>query len=85
MSTAPTLTLELERKKELSRLSELAQKYPVPNPSICFEDETEKEFDELVKLWTQNKISYERLMKNYPTYNMSVWRKLLTSLAERFP
>lgn len=51
-----------------------------PKGVICVEDEQEKEFSALLKLWLTDKISYEKLVENMPDQYQSKWRLLLRKI-----
>ncbi|MEK6552386.1 MAG: hypothetical protein AABZ54_02930 [Bacteroidota bacterium] len=53
------------------------QKQIFPKGIICPEDEQEKEFAALLKLWLSDQISYEKLVENMPDQYQSKWRLLL--------
>lgn len=55
--------------------------YPIG--AICLEDEQEKEFAALLKLWLANQISYEKLVENMPDQYQSKWRVLLKRVFRR--
>jgi hypothetical protein len=44
---------------------------------ICDIDPEEKQFDQLVKLWVNNDITYDFLIENYPSYESSMLRRLV--------
>ncbi len=50
----------------------------------CEIDQQEIHFDSLVKLWVDDEISYDFLLENYPTYETSMIRKILTYLRKLF-
>ncbi len=43
----------------------------------CNQDEQELLFDNMVKLWVDNKINYSMLIRNYPDFNSSMIRKII--------
>lgn len=48
-----------------------------PKGTVCLEDEQEKEFAALLKLWLLDKISYEKLIENMPDQYQSKWKLIL--------
>ena len=51
-----------------------------PISIICEEDSQETRFDNLLKLWIDDKISFQQLMENYPDFNASMISKILKKL-----
>lgn len=49
----------------------------IPIGDIVETDKEEKEFEEIIKLWVNDKISYEKLMENYPKSEDAKWKKLV--------
>jgi hypothetical protein len=48
-----------------------------PIAALCEEDSQEKYFDVMVNEWVNDKISYAFLIKNYPDYEASMFRRFL--------
>jgi hypothetical protein len=71
--------------KNVKKEGNQSQATNIPNIQgiICSENQEEKEFNELVKLWVDNKISYEFLLSHYPDHNPSMMKKILKSIYRR--
>lgn len=54
-----------------------------PLSIVCEQDSQERQFDTLVKLWVQDEIPYSTLLKNYPSYESSMLKKLLYFISEK--
>lgn len=54
-----------------------------PLSIVCEEDPQEKSFERYIKLWVNNEISYSDLMKNYPSHESSMLKKLLSLIVEK--
>ena len=52
----------------------------IPKGIVIKEDEQEKEFAALLRLWIENKIAYERLLENMPDQYKSKWKMFLKKL-----
>jgi hypothetical protein len=50
---------------------------------VCDIDPEEKQFDKLVRLWVNDQVPYQVLMENYPSYETSMARRLLTFALKR--
>jgi hypothetical protein len=69
------MSTEILEEKTLSKYTEI---YPIS--IICEEDEQEAKFDELVKLWIEDKIEFSQLMDNYPDFNASMIEKIIKKI-----
>jgi hypothetical protein len=58
---------------------ELKNHHPIS--AVCEEDYLEKQFDELIKLWINNKISYKVLLENYPDYDADFTKRIIKKLS----
>lgn len=47
---------------------------------ICAPDEQELAFEQLLRLWVDNKISYDKLIENVPDSYLSKWKKFLKDI-----
>jgi len=54
-----------------------------PLSIVCEEDPQEKSFEHFIRLWVNNEISYSELMKNYPTHEASMLKKILNLIIEK--
>lgn len=51
---------------------------------VLEEDQQQKDFEELLKLWVDNKISYETMMKGYPDYDITMFEKICRLIKKTF-
>jgi len=67
----------------MSTLEKTTLKSAFPLSIICEEDPQEKRFEQFIKLWVNDEISYSELMKNYPTHEASMLKKILSFITEK--
>jgi len=60
------------------------KKRKIPISIVCEEDRQEQQFDALIKLWVNDKISYTALLDNYPEYDLSMADRILKRLYRIF-
>ncbi len=69
--------MTIQVTKEKNRIS-FQDKKPI---SILIEkDEQEKKFEEMVKLWIDNEITFSQLMDDYPSYDASMLERIIKKI-----
>lgn len=69
----------------MTTVENLPLKEPAPISLVCEEDPQEKNFERFVKLWVNDEITYNELMKNYPVHEASILKKVLSFIVEKLP
>ena len=67
----------------MSILEKTPRQLVSPLSIICEEDPQEKSFEQFIKLWVNDEISYSELMKNYPIHEASMLKKILNFITEK--
>ncbi len=54
-----------------------------PQDIIIDRNQEEVEFGHLIEAWVQDKISYETLMRNFPSHGLTIPQRLLRHISDK--